>query len=344
MNNSTQESLKELAEITAAILKQEIDYMALKKHLDRLSSLFQRASKLNLDDEIHREHLALSSGKAIGLKWAAMCIQDLIRTKQFISGVNTAILDQQVIKKEGPIQILYAGTGPFATLVMPLITQFTHEEIQISCLEVNPMSIRSLENVINALDAGAYFRAIHQCDASNFNLPDPDVIDIVVIEVLQCALAREPQVAITYNLIPQLPPNVTLIPEEISLHVALIDTKKQTEHMFNVDATKEVDYMAKIAEVFTLNKEAALANRAGSKPLSFPEMEVLFPKNLLKGKSLAVILTEIQVYDSHALKIRESGLTVPSIFADLNYEEELLGVKTQYLVNDDPYLQTVLIR
>ena len=153
------------------------------------------------------------------------------------------------------------------------------------------------------LDAGAYFRAIHQCGASNFNLPDPDVIDIVVIEVLQFALAREPQVAITYNLIPQLPPNVTLIPEEISLHVALIDTKKQTEHMFNVDATKEVDYMAKIAEVFTLNKEAAFANRAGSKPLSFPEMEVLFPKNRLKGKSLAVILTEIQVYDSHALKI-----------------------------------------
>lgn len=73
--------------------------------------------------------------------------------------------------------------------------------------------------------------------------------------------------------------------------------------MFNVDATKEVDYMAKIAEVFTLNKEAAFANRAGSKPLSFPEMEVLFPKNRLKGKSLAVILTEIQVYDSHALKI-----------------------------------------
>ena len=153
------------------------------------------------------------------------------------------------------------------------------------------------------LDAGAYFRAIHQCDASNFNLPDPVVIDIVVIEVLQFALARELQVAIAYNLITQLSPNVTLIPEEISLHVELIDTKKQTEHMFNVDATKEVDYMAKIAKVFTLNKEAAFANRAGSKPLSFPEMEVLFPKNRLKGKSLAVILTEIQVYDSHALKI-----------------------------------------
>lgn len=344
MNHSPQHYLAELSEITTVILSPEMDYIALKENLDSLSSLFLKVSKLNMDADINAEHLLLPAGKAIGLKWAAMCIEDMVRTKRFISGIHRAILDKQKLKKNSPIQILYTGCGPFATLLMPLITQFTSEEIQITCLEVNAISIQSLKNVMDAMDAQAYFKAIHHCDATSFRLPDSELIDIVVIEVLQLALTRESQVAITYNLIPQLPKSVTLIPEEITLHVAFIDTKKQDEHRFKADPNLEIDYLAKIGEVFTLNKESALANITPSSSLTFPEVEILFPKDLLKDKTSAVILTEIQVYGSYRLDFWESGLTIPTIFADLSHEKELIGVKTQYIANNDPYLNTTLIR
>lgn len=344
MKHPIQQSLDNLAKITDVLLNDQLDYITLKESLDNLTKLFLSASKLNIDADINTQHLNLKSGKAIGLKWAAMCIQDLIRTKQFISGINKAILDKQKLKKEGPVEILYTGTGPFATLVMPLIARFSPEEIQFTCLEVNPISIQSLKNVIEALNAKAYFRVIHECDAAQFQLPDSISLDIVVIEVLQMALAREPQVAITYNLIPQLPENITLIPKEITLHLALIDTKKQEEHMFAADPKSEVDYITKIAEVFTINKEYARENNEKPNALTFPEMEVQFSKDQLKDKTSAVLLTEIQIYDSFKLGLRESGLTIPSVIADLNHEKELIGVKTQYIANHDPYLNTVLIR
>jgi len=344
MKHSAQQSLQKLTDITNVILGQDLDYMKLKENLDDLSALFLSASKLNIDAEVNTQHLNLQSGKAIGLKWAAMCIVDLIRTKQFISGVNKAVLDKQKSKKEGPVQILYTGTGPFATLVMPLITRFSSEEIQFTCLEVNPISIQSLKNVIEALNAAPYFRAIYECDASQFQLPDATSIDIVVIEVLQLALTREPQVAITYNLIPQLPENVTLIPEEISLHIALIDTKKEQEHMFAADLTKEIDYLTQLAEVFTINKEEILARNKKANALTFSEKQIQFTKAQLENHTSAVILTEIHVYDSFKLGLKESGLTIPSVFADLDHEKELIGLKTQYLANNDPFLQTILIR
>ena len=214
MKHSSQQSLSKLAEITDVILSQNTDYKILKDTLDKLTALFLSTSKLNIDADVNATHLHLASGKAIGLKWAAMCIQDLIRTKQFMSGVNKAILDKQKIKTEGLIQILYAGSGPFATIVMPLITKFTPDEIQFTCLEVNPISVQSLKNVIEALD----------------------------------------------------------------------------------------------------------------------------------DNSAAAIITEIHVYDSFKLGLKASGLTIPSVFANLDHEKQLTGVKTQYVANNHPYLQTILIR
>jgi len=344
MKLSSQQSLSKLAEITDVILSQNTDYAILKDSLDKLTALFLSASKLNIDADVNATHLHLASGKAIGLKWAAMCIQDLIRTKQFMSGVNKAILDKQKTKTEDPIQILYAGSGPFATLVMPLITKFTPDEIQFTCLEVNPISVQSLKNVIDALDATAYFRAIHECDASQFQLPNEVAIDIVLIEVLQMALAREPQVAITYNLLPQLPKKVTLIPQEISLRIAVVNTKKEQEHMFAADPNKEIDYLTEIAEVFKINKDEVLAKHKESNVLTFVEKDIQFSKKQIDDNSAAAILTEIHVYDSFKLGLKDSGLTIPSVFADLNHEKELTGVKTQYVANNDPYLQTILIR
>lgn len=344
MKDSSQKSLVELCNITDVILKKEIDYIALKNALDALKALFLEASNLNMEADVNSEHIYTSSGKAIGLKWAAMCIEDLIRTKQFISGIHKAILDKQLLKKSEPIQILYTGTGPFATLVMPFITKFTSEEIQFTCLEINPNSIQSLKNVIEAFGAGAYFKEIHQCDASQFKITEGDSIDIVIIEVLQLALTREPQVAITFNLLPQLSKEVTLIPEEISLQVALLNSTKQQEHLFSGDPHRKIDFLKIVEHAFTLNKAEINSKKTDIDPLVFSEKEILFSKEELEAHTSAVILTEITVYDTFKLGFRDSGLTIPSIFADLSHEKNLKGVKTEYLATNDPYLHTSLIR
>ena len=49
-----------------------------------------------------------------------MCVDDIMRTRRFVRGVYHAMADM-LNAREGKINLLYAGTGPFAMLVLPSI-------------------------------------------------------------------------------------------------------------------------------------------------------------------------------------------------------------------------------
>ncbi len=193
----------------------------------------ERVSGLNQEVVVNSENIALSTGKAIGPKWAGMCLEDTTRTCKFITGIHKAI--QEVLKKkpQSPVTILYAGTGPFATLILPFLSLYKPSELQLILLEVNAISIENLKKIINGFDAYEYIKAIYHCDASNFILPSEFDADILLVECMQHALLREPQVTITYNLLPQLNKEAILIPQEISLHLALITMDPEKGISFN---------------------------------------------------------------------------------------------------------------
>src|SRR3989338_10361358 len=67
-------------------------------------------------------------GWAISPYSASKCVYDHARTAAFIRGENQAILD---LKKGAnrPLNILYAGCGPLATLGIPIATQFEPGEL-----------------------------------------------------------------------------------------------------------------------------------------------------------------------------------------------------------------------
>ena len=85
--------LQKLSEITDVILGPLDNYLALKNSLDDLKALFIEISGLDVNAEENSENLHLESGKAIGPRWAGMCIEDLLRTKHFICGIDKAIKD-----------------------------------------------------------------------------------------------------------------------------------------------------------------------------------------------------------------------------------------------------------
>lgn len=69
-------------------------------------------------------------------------------------------------KKTKPVRILYAGTGPFATLVLPLITKYSPEDLQLILLEVNPQTIVHLKQLIKSLGIENYIEKIICEDAT----------------------------------------------------------------------------------------------------------------------------------------------------------------------------------
>lgn len=328
-----------LTQAARSLIKEEIDYLELTKAINDLKTVFEDVSEINFNDPSIDENIFLKTGKAIGPKWAGMCLQDLMRTKMFIKGVYKAIKEVRKNKKDTPVTILYAGTGPYATLIMPLTTLFKPSELQLILLEINPISFRNLKNTIHKLNVSDYIKEIHLCDASTFKPTPNQHVDIVLIECLQHALVKEPQVAITYNLLSHLDKDVILIPEQISLQISVIDSAKKIKYLKEITNTKRLDFYKNLETIFMLNKEEVLKNPS----LTFPKVEVLFSEEKNKDFTQLAITTDLTIFNNEKLIIDDSGLTIPLIISNLD-NENIKGIVTQYMVSESPGLEFSLIR
>ena len=331
---------EKLKNSTQEILSDQINYLKLKNAAEDLKSLFNELSELNIDADGFEQSVFLDTGEAIGLKWAGRCVDDLMRTRAFIRGLKRSI-DEVKEKTPGkPACVLYCGTGPFATLVVPLITVFTPNELQLVLLEINPVSVESIKKIFKKLGAEDYIIEIHQVDAAKFAIPNSEEIDILVLECMQIALAKEQQVAITHNLYSQLKPEAILIPEEISLHLALVDGRAKMA-TFDAIVMGDIVYHKNSEPLFVLNKEEVRSNAKVFKQegISFPKKKTLLPKAFSNNPCMIAITTEIKVYKEDILTIDESSLTAPLRLGHQDEQPNTIGITSQFLVNELPGLE-----
>jgi hypothetical protein len=98
------------------------------------------------------------SGKAISPTKAAHCLLEFQRTTKFIRGIYKAILQLQADYPDTIINILYAGTGPYATLVTPLTAVFSVQQVAFYFLDINEISLNAVKNLYNELGLSAYVK------------------------------------------------------------------------------------------------------------------------------------------------------------------------------------------
>ena len=254
------------------------------------------------------------SGEAISPKDAARCVLDYSRTSKFLRGLHAAILEAQKRFPNTAIEILYGGCGPFAPLAIPLTTRFDSAEIKFTLLDVHKRSLDAARNIFQALGKSAFVRDYIQCDAASYKNDARHVIHVIVVEAMQAALEREPQVAITMNLAPQLCPGGIFVPEKITVNCYLCDPTKEFPALAVAGNRARIN-LGRVLELTAGSCLNLLAdtNEHGETSLT---PKLLNVSEDVDGEFYLMLSTTITVFESIALNDYESGLTYPRILYD----------------------------
>jgi hypothetical protein len=288
---------------------------------------------------------SLTCGEAISPGDAARCLLDYSRTSKFLRGLEAAILEAQKRFPDTAIDILYAGCGPFAPLAVPLTARFNSAEIKFTLLDVHKRSLDAARRNFQALGKSAFVREYLQCDAASYQHDAPHVIHIVVVEAMQAALEREPQVAIMMNLAPQLCAGGLFLPERITINCSLCDLTKEfpalpAEVADSLSGGGTGRVRVELGRVLELTAGScrhllAAGDGDGQAGTSLARKLLNVPKEL-DGEFYLMLSTDITVFDSIALDDYESGLTCPRILYDAGKMHGGEIIEFEYHLGDKP--------
>lgn len=319
-----------LHNLSSQLLAEADDFLAAYHTCAALHALLLECTGLSAQDSVQMAALNLPSGKALAPFFAAACIQDPLRTKKFARGVFESIRAAQKRFPGARLHLLYAGTGPFATLILPLCTVFSPAEIGFTLLEVHPESARHLQKVIDVFGLQDFVHSIVETDATTYQASQP--FHILLIETMQAALASEPQLAITQHLVPQLAPGGILIPQGITIQAGLLNPGKEDAYLLGLTTVR--DSYVGLNPVFQLDLNTALQQTAIT-------AKVPVPWYLRKDYPQLMLFTNLKITDSIQLDFWESGLTIPQRLSDLNFEKDLdYEVYLQYKQGENPKFYT----
>ncbi|CAH1001525.1 hypothetical protein LEM8419_02428 [Neolewinella maritima] len=319
-----------LASITDVLLDPTTTPQLRRDTIEIYRDLLLTASGVDLGDAASVDHVDTGKGVAIGMTWAALCVDDMIRTQRFVTGLHRAIQDVAA-RRGGPVHVLYAGTGPFVTLALPLMTRFTPQQLQFTCIEINPASLRAAQRVIQQLGFEDFIADFIEADAATYVIDTPRPIDIVLSETMQYCLIDEMQVPITLNLMAQLPEETILIPEQIRLSLVVLD-----------EAGDKI--VAELGPIFSVDKNSLRIHSIGAANADFPTVRLPVPIHVPPAKleltsGPLAIRTGITVYGEEVLYDYDSGLTIPKIIGDYpSAEDPLEAIDFTYHLAPSPLL------
>lgn len=260
-----------------------------------LADMLYKIAHVDAQSDLERRHIDTENGSAIGVFWAAQCIKEISRTQRFARALLEAVRSVQQQKVAQTVNVLYAGTGPFATLALPVMALLTPQEVQFTLLEINAKSYEMLQHVLKTLGLEAFVKHMEIADAATHKLADRNV-DIVLSETMNRALIKEPQVSIMLNLANQVSEKTIFIPEEVKVSLWQQDTSDKTK--------------IKLDELMVFNKDYMFKTLAKSKNGNWFFEEKMITADFLPSTILQ-FETEITVFQDNSLKGADCSLNFP---------------------------------
>lgn len=300
-----------------------------KAHTDALAQLLALVTGVSADFDMNEwQDADLPSGVAISPVQAAKCLQEAIRTQVFIQGVEAAIVDQ--LTKHNRVNILYAGTGPYGLLVLPLLCLMLDKRISVTLLDIHPENIVAVNKLIQTLEIAEYIKHVELADATRWQPSKSESFDLIISETMNTLLRREPQVTIFAHLQQFLSADGVLIPESINIGALLELSAGEFAESGKEKNKASID----LGSFFQLNQATARALANGD--LSNLSGEIKLPKIMNpKGPQGLKFSTAIEVYKNHQLGENSCSLTMPVYYHNLKLASGK-AIQFSYQMNENP--------
>ncbi|KQO32172.1 hypothetical protein ASF10_21610 [Flavobacterium sp. Leaf82] len=308
------------------------------EHVKRAKELSDFYSKISTVQHSKTNETLVKGGIALSSSGAADCVDDYLRTVFFIKGIYKALTKLSDDFPERSINILYAGCGPYATLILPLLPLFDEDRINAILLDINAKSIESVQHLLSVTGLDKYQLQIIETDATTYIKPENFTIDLAISETMHYALTSEPQVAITRNIVSQLPAHGILIPQEIRIDLAYTffdhepSLKNAKQEVKGHKQMQPYPHNVFVDRLFTINKELFGSVIPNSKIESnFYDLPANFDNN-----PDICIFTELKIFDNIELKTAESYITNPYCLVSRYSINDYSGIQLVYDFSEMP--------
>lgn len=254
-----------MAALTETLLQQDTCHEELVERFaatnEKLLACYKNAALS--EEESHNSYIN-ATGLVMAVKDAINTVNDIYRVKAFIRGIDQALAHHT---ENRPLQLLYPACGPFAPLLMPLISYYQQrnigpQQLRITLIDLQPGAIKVLSQLVDDLGLGDYIQAIHCMDVMDYQPDQP--IDILIMEALQHGFSREGHLAFARHLSQFLSPDAIMVPEKLTVNAFLnvgqreyIDqwTAQERTHSTLVDPAIQQE-RTPLGEIFTLTLDS----------------------------------------------------------------------------------------
>lgn len=326
---------QELKNITQILLNKDSYHSELLNAAKSLADFFENYSSISTKSshyelENDSKPTYLDSGVAISPLDAAICTNEYMRTTKYLRGIFEAINDLLLEFKEQKIHILYAGCGPYGTLIIPILSFFKPKQLKVSFLDIHQTSLGSVQNILSELNLDDFVSEYIQEDATKYMVSKDT--HLIVTETMKAAFDDEPQVAITLNLLPQLHKEGIFIPQRVVVGFETANIKYETQNNI-LTRMKKSKYLCDVIDLDTI-KHITEENLTCNKNYIFSEDA--------DEKMEPYFTTTIYIYKDNILKEYECSLNIPK---KIKFNKKLLKgnhVAFNYMFGKKPKIYYVL--
>lgn len=300
----------------------------LKQSFEELHEAFMDVyEKAEIARQLRRRRYICATGLVISPDHCTDTIKDIRRIYAFIKGIDQAIRDQWD-KSQNTIQIVYPACGPFAPLLLPLISfyqqhdLFSPEQIRITLIDMQEGAIQGLNALIKNLGITSYIENVVCGNAMEYQAPNQ--VDIVVLEALQHGFSREGHLCLAKHFADMLNDGGVFLPEQISISAALNVGQREYIDQWNPDSNQNeaLEIQQKIRSERTQLGEILKVNLPMLKAMKITQQDehsALYecgeveipdlPENA--EKQVLLIQTDISVFGQWGIGEYDSGITHP---------------------------------